>query len=367
MSSCKAAATREAILFATSIKESREASPARLRIAEVDEYLGEIADELSRASLEIDWEEIRMAEAASDSGEAAAVAELGPEASPEGEPMEAVFPATPKELDHEYDIPIYDGFCPFLVHSVAPNASTPGDDCADLTTRLLMEAEKPEQIVAVLAHEFGHIREFHVVKQIHERKNTEVGVGLVALAGAYVDARAAASNPYYRPTTNWGEFYVKIMATYRPWDKNDEYEADLRGLHLFLHLGYDPADYISLFELFGEWGDAESETHPRTSERIARLDAALSNLDLPEEYMHRDLQQFRRLQALVADELSRLNQVGFLVSIEDHTADRKSQGLSVVPVSACGPLDYDFEAMDRSFWNLVTARSGCSDQVPPDR
>ena len=55
------------------------------------------------------------------------------------------------------EIDAYDRFDVVLVHSTALNAWVYGDDFACVTSNLVVHSEAPEEIVAVLCHEFAHL------------------------------------------------------------------------------------------------------------------------------------------------------------------------------------------------------------------
>jgi predicted Zn-dependent protease len=265
--------------------------------------------------------------------------------------------ADPKAEVSTPELDFYDQFDIFLLHSPSPNAATPGDNCAEITTRLFLEAEYPEQVVAALAHEFGHIRCLHTINGVQRRLETEVVVAIVAGIGAGVDAHASASNPYYKPTTNWGTWMNNVMATYRPWRKEDEFEADQLGLRLYQRLGLDPDRYKSLFSLLGEWGDKESESHPRISDRIARIEAALSERPAVASTRELDGNAFRSTQATLAQHLKDLDSKGFLVSNEDVQGTAKKSGRGRAQVACCGPLDRDPVLLNAGFDAILERRS----------
>ena len=253
---CRSAAIKEVVEGSMDYQSHLETTPARVRVETVDDYLNRVAACIMNASRR--WEDAQALQVEAERKRSRRNGAL----------------ATSISSEH---IEFYDEFSVYVVHSVAPNAATPGDNCAELTTRLFLELECPEELVAVLCHEFAHVQLEHQVNQVLRRKQHAVGVGIVAGLGAAADAYAASLNPQHK-MQDWDGMYQEAVSAYKPWDKRDEFAADSRGLDYYLELGLDPAKYVLVFELLSRWGDDESETHPRISDRIQRINDRLAEL-----------------------------------------------------------------------------------------
>lgn len=315
---CKAMATREVVRSADDYHSYLESTPARVDVPEVQEFLDTTSANLLSCARKI----------YGDGG------------------------------DHG-DLDLFDNFDVYLVHSVAPNAATPGDDCAQLTTRLFLGADHPEQIVAVLAHELGHIVALHQVSQVQRRMTNSVVAGVVSSVGAGLDAYAASQNPYHIQQ-DWNAIYLDALAAYKPWRKEDEFEADAIGFEMYRALNLDPALYISLFDLLvAELGDEESESHPRISERVARLETLAGSGSGAKPPVRLSPTRLRELQRLLIWEMTELARFNQLISDERayaHAVVRDGRDRDH-KISCCGPLDYDVELMTEGFLQLWGRRN----------
>jgi len=65
---------------------------------------------------------------------------------------------------------VYSRFTVYAVPSALLNAGTPGDDYAYVCAATILAAETPEEVVAVMAHEFGHIRLEHLADRFEKKR-----------------------------------------------------------------------------------------------------------------------------------------------------------------------------------------------------
>lgn len=136
-----------------------------------------------------------------------------------------------------------------------------------LHTGLILEAERPEEIVGVIAHEIAHVTEQHGVRTVLE------GAGLyVVLNGLFGDVTGIAA-----VLMNNGAFLLK-----QQFSRDFEREADAVGVDYLVNAGIDPSGLYDFFaklkaveaeSAMGEVSDALSllSTHPATSERMEAL------------------------------------------------------------------------------------------------
>ena len=130
-----------------------------------------------------------------------------------------------------------------------------------ITTGLLEAADNEAELASVLAHEIGHIASRHSVEQMQE---TAIARGVATAAG--LDRNTA----------------VQIgvdLALQRPNSRQDEFEADRRGLQILGRAGYAQSGMISFMEkLLGSRSlPTFLSTHPATSSRIAALKRAIDS------------------------------------------------------------------------------------------
>lgn len=235
---------------------------------------------------------------------------------------------------------IYDRFDVYLLHEALPNAATHGDDFATVTTALFLSADSHEELIGVLCHEFGHIYKGHSVrKRFKIRQEYDKTTALAALAGAVAGAAGTGMDlpiAVIRARTQW-------LATYQPFDKNDEFEADDYGLTIYLSTGLDPTYYDDFFERsVRNFGDTASPTHPVTSERIHRIRARLDAMK-PQQGQQNNIQMdttpLKDCQARVAVYLIEMHQRQTLFAQSFVNSHLNQLGHTTYPIDACGPLD----------------------------
>ena len=209
---------------------------------------------------------------------------------------------------------VYDQYDVVLVNSPIPNAGTWGDDFAILHTRLLLECDEPQQLAAILAHEYGHILEEHPVEERVRYQTTmalavtAAAVGTVAetLANIYMASTVGDSNGFRAQNNiDWQGLVRHADDTYSPFRKKDEYEADRRALTIYVAAGYQPRDFIDTLEMMSErFGDDRSKTHPTMSDRVRRLSKTVGKLEAQSRPRHDpEPAEFATIKTLVAREV----------------------------------------------------------------
>jgi predicted Zn-dependent protease len=120
---------------------------------------------------------------------------------------------------------------------------------------LIRAADNEAQLASVMSHEIGHITGRHAIRQM---RSAAIQRGL--LAGAGLD-RSAAVNIGVE------------LALRRPNSRNDEYDADDRGLRTLTRAGYAQSEVVAFMQkLLGSRSvPTFLATHPATSDRITRL------------------------------------------------------------------------------------------------
>ena len=126
---------------------------------------------------------------------------------------------------------------------------------------LLRKTKSPEELAAVLAHEIQHILQRHSTRAI--LRELSMGMLFSALSGD-------AGGLHYALET------VRTLGGLR-FRRQDEAEADQKGLQMLQKAKIDPKGMVAFFEtLEKEVGDIPRflsyvSTHPRTEERIGQL------------------------------------------------------------------------------------------------
>jgi predicted Zn-dependent protease len=129
-------------------------------------------------------------------------------------------------------------------------------------TGLIAAADNESELASVVAHEIGHISARHAVQQMKQRA---IAQGLLSAAG--LDESAAV------------QIGVELAVS-RPNSREDELEADKKGLDTLTRAGYAPLGMISFMEKLQRQGGSPPSflsTHPAVSDRIDILKAQIDN------------------------------------------------------------------------------------------
>lgn len=129
-------------------------------------------------------------------------------------------------------------------------------------TGLMAAADNESELASVVAHEIGHITARHAVQQMKQRA---IAQGLLSAAG--LDESAAV------------QIGVELAVS-RPNSREDELEADKKGLDTLTKAGYAPLGMISFMEKLQQQGGSPPSflsTHPAVSDRIEILKAQIDN------------------------------------------------------------------------------------------
>jgi len=129
-------------------------------------------------------------------------------------------------------------------------------------TGLMATAENEAELASVVAHEIGHITARHAVQQMRQRA---IAQGLLSATGL--------------DESNAVQIGVELAVS-RPNSREDEFEADQKGLDSLTKSGYAPIGMISFMEKLQQQGGSPPtflSTHPAVSDRIAALKAQATN------------------------------------------------------------------------------------------
>ncbi|WP_066426067.1 M48 family metallopeptidase [Anabaena sp. 4-3] len=130
-------------------------------------------------------------------------------------------------------------------------------------TGLIETAENEAELASVIAHEWGHISGKHLIKQMRQKA---LASGVASVTG--LDRNTAVN--------------IGVeLALNRPRSRQDEYDADRRGLRTLTRAGYAPSAMVTFMEkLLKTRGSVPTflSTHPATNDRIDALQRAINNL-----------------------------------------------------------------------------------------
>ncbi|MBG1268695.1 M48 family metallopeptidase [Nostoc sp. WHI] len=129
-------------------------------------------------------------------------------------------------------------------------------------TGLLKAADNEAELASVIAHEIGHIGGKHLVKQMRQKA---IASGLATATG--LDRNTAVG--------------IGVeLALNRPRSRQDEFDADKRGLRTLTRAGYAQSGVVSFMQkLLKKGGSVPTflSTHPGTSDRINGLRSAIQS------------------------------------------------------------------------------------------
>ncbi|MBD2384931.1 M48 family metallopeptidase [Cylindrospermum sp. FACHB-282] len=124
-----------------------------------------------------------------------------------------------------------------------------------LNTGLLKTADNEAELASVIAHEMGHIEGKHLIEQIRQKSiasgiATVTGLNRNQVVGIGVD-----------------------LALNRPLSRQDEFNADKRGLSTLTRAGYAQSGMVSFMTKLLSKGSGPTflSTHPATGDRINAL------------------------------------------------------------------------------------------------
>jgi beta-barrel assembly-enhancing protease len=128
-------------------------------------------------------------------------------------------------------------------------------------TGLLKAADNEAELASVIAHEIGHIGGKHLVNQMRQKA---IASGVATAAGLNRNAAVGIGVD---------------LALNRPRSRQDEFDADKRGLRTLTRTGYAPAGMVSFMQKLLKKGSVPTflSTHPATSDRIDSLKRAINN------------------------------------------------------------------------------------------
>jgi len=173
----------------------------------------------------------------------------------------------------------------------------PGGFCY-VNIGLLKYADSEAEVAAVVGHEINHVTMRHGVLSLQRRLVQQGGLEFAKqLAGA--DPRSAAVASAVAGAGG--------MVATRSFGREDEREADRLGVEAIYKAGFDPRAAKTFFEKLaaiqaksggGGGGplDRMLSTHPATKERIANIEAQVSEYDLNGPF-RQDSPEFRRLKS----------------------------------------------------------------------
>ena len=165
-----------------------------------------------------------------------------------------------------------------IIESDTINAFAAPGGWVFVTTAAVQAAQSEDELAAVLAHEIAHVVRGHALGSI--KKGRWANVAKTAL-----DTSVQLDEQSLGDLTQVFEGAMDDMIDgilVKGYSKDTEYEADRIGLAIMAHAGYDPQALVRYLETLdhaqGGGGGGFQATHPKASDRIAKLNAQVSAL-----------------------------------------------------------------------------------------
>jgi predicted Zn-dependent protease len=184
------------------------------------------------------------------------------------------------------------------IHNVVEVVDSPEPNAAALPGRIIVNtglirfAESEAELVAVLAHELGHVYAHHAARlTVNEVRSRMTASALVSLLNV--------QNQLYQQLIDIG-VNVGIDLLLKGYSRQYESEADRYATHIAFNAGYNPtfmtALFVRLYRLNPRTPFRLTSTHPPTSERIEETTSYLDGFPLDREMQvdSRDFQEIKR-------------------------------------------------------------------------
>jgi predicted Zn-dependent protease len=149
--------------------------------------------------------------------------------------------------------------------------ATPGGTIF-ITKGLLMRLTNESELAGVLAHEMVHVLSKHHLAALQKAANMNIASDLAG------EALKENGNPLLDKAVKAGtEVYARGL------DKDDEFEADRKGIVIATRAGYDPYGLPAVLQMLDAANAQDSslalmfKTHPAPRDRLNLLDKIMAN------------------------------------------------------------------------------------------
>lgn len=188
-----------------------------------------------------------------------------------------------------------------LVNDRALNAFVAGGQRIFVNTGLLIRAERPAQVIGVLAHEIGHISGGHLARMADAIDSASTAMILSMLFGAA--AAVAGSGEGAVAAVLGGQQLAE--RSFLSFTRSQESAADQAGAGFLEQSGQSAAGLVEFLRIIGqqdalsaERQDPYARTHPMTPDRVAALESRMQRSANRNAGDTADnIERFRRMQA----------------------------------------------------------------------
>lgn len=163
----------------------------------------------------------------------------------------------------------------YIVNDQAINAFVMGGSNIFVNTGLIMQSPRPEMVLAVIAHETGHISGGHLVRSVQAAEKAQIQAVLGALLGAVAIA-GGAGDAGMAILSSGQNLALRGMITHT---RANEEAADNTALNILDQLGISASGMLETFEILrkqeklkiGSSSDPYLRTHPLNTDRIMQV------------------------------------------------------------------------------------------------
>lgn len=143
-----------------------------------------------------------------------------------------------------------------------------------VTRGLLLRMQSEAELAGTLAHETVHVVDKHYLDAVQKQARMDLAIGIV---GSQVDE--GDREKLARISSGFRELYARGL------DKEDEFEADRKGVVIAARSGYDPYGLPAVLQTLAGMNPEDAslaflfKTHPPPSQRLNLLEPLFSRLD----------------------------------------------------------------------------------------
>lgn len=156
----------------------------------------------------------------------------------------------------------------------SPNAFALPGGRIGVHSGLLRVAQIPAQLAAVMGHEVAHVLADHG----NERLTQELGIKAVLVVVGLLGEGEFGNQQLMQALGVGAQLGISL-----PFSRTHEEEADLMGLEIMAHAGFDPQQSVALWQNMAAAGGGQPpeflSTHPAHESRIRALRGALEEAD----------------------------------------------------------------------------------------
>jgi predicted Zn-dependent protease len=168
----------------------------------------------------------------------------------------------------------------FIIQSKQLNAFVAGGANIFLNTGLLQRLKTPEALMAVMAHELGHLTGGHQSRLRANLRNAQGPAALIFLLA--IAAAAAGGGEAGLAIASAGQ--SALTRNFLSYTRSEEASADQAGVVYLERAGVDPAGMIDVLDIFRGQEilsagaiDAYAQTHPLSSQRMALVEQRVAS------------------------------------------------------------------------------------------